>query len=335
MDDIQKLIDAAHAARPQEPRPHFGCSSIGHPCDRWLWLSWRWAVVPVFEGRILRLFRRGTREEATVVDDLRAIGMHITHTGPEQKTVDFGHGIKGSLDGVIEKGVPGAPTATPHILEVKTHNKRSFDKLTQGIAIDAPMHWAQMQAYMLGSGLHHGLYVAVCKDDDRIYTERVTLDEAKALALVDRAMRIVQADRMPEPLSADPTWYQCKMCAAHDLCHGSKTTKQVNCRTCANATATPDGWRCERYEADGIPVEYQRQGCDAHVLHPDLVPWQRHDSAHEWIAVYEIGGNLVANGETDACVFSSRELLANPDACASGDPLVTSMRQHHGGQVVG
>ena len=52
---IQALIDKHHESLAEPPRPHMGCSQLGHPCDRWLWLSFRWAIQPQFPGRILRL----------------------------------------------------------------------------------------------------------------------------------------------------------------------------------------------------------------------------------------------------------------------------------------
>jgi hypothetical protein len=60
---IANLIDEHHASQPDEPRLHLGGSMLGHPCDRWLWLSFRWAVREKFPGRIRRLFRRGNNEE--------------------------------------------------------------------------------------------------------------------------------------------------------------------------------------------------------------------------------------------------------------------------------
>ena len=100
-----EAIDAYHEASQGKPRPHMGCSTLGHACDRWLWLSFRWAVVEPFKGRILRLFRRGQNEEATVVADLKAIGMDIQHTGADQSRVDFGCHVSGSVDGVIASGM--------------------------------------------------------------------------------------------------------------------------------------------------------------------------------------------------------------------------------------
>ena len=62
-------------------------------------------------------------------------------------------------------------------------------------------------------GVDAALYCAVCKDDDRLFFERVKYDEKIATYYMDRARRIIQSDRMPEPINgASPEWFQCKRC---------------------------------------------------------------------------------------------------------------------------
>jgi hypothetical protein len=333
---IQALIDKAHEAKKEEPRPHMGASGLGHPCDRWLWLSFRWAVQPSFPGRILRLFRRGHEEEANIISDLRAIGMDVRSVASQHR-VDFGSHVSGSLDAIIDSGVPDAPK-TKHVAEFKTHSKKSFDALVKdGVEKSKPEHFVQMQVYMAGTGLDRALYLAVCKDDDRIHTERVKFDKDVALAAIARGQRIALSDRMPEPISADPaSWYQCKFCDASQFCAYTKTTEHVNCRTCAMATPLSDStWHCAKWDSV-IPLESQHTGCEGHVLHPDLVPWQRKDGPDDYTAVYEINGTNVANGDPEIeGVFSSRELLANASACADkGWTQLHDMRKQFGGRVV-
>lgn len=335
-NSIPARIDKHHESLFEPPRPHMGASALGHICDRWLWLSFRWAVHPKFPGRILRLFRRGQNEEAIIVSDLRAIGLDVRGSGQQQTRVDFGCHVSGSIDAIIESGVPEAPKKR-HIGEFKTHNKKSFDDLEKhGVEKSKPEHFFQMQIYMSGTKIDRALYVAVCKDDDRIYTERIRYDKNLAKKAVERGQRIAMADRMPEPISSDPSWYQCKFCPAHEFCHKTKTTKHVNCRTCALATAMPDStWHCAKWDAV-IPVDSQRTGCEGHVLHPDLVPWQRKDGPDDCTAVYEINGVNLANGDPEQeGVYGSKELLANAAACASGDAFIAEMRNDFGGRIVG
>ncbi len=111
---------------------------------------------------------------------------------------------------------------------------------------------------------------------------------------------------------------------------------QVNCRTCAHSSAKEDStWHCAKYDTSDIPVEFQRSGCECHVLHPDLVPWEMRCGPDKWTAVYVINGREVANGEGDARIYTSKEILANPQACAAGDEYVGEMRDVLGARVVG
>ncbi|MFA6778189.1 MAG: hypothetical protein WCU80_00190 [Paludibacteraceae bacterium] len=307
---ITALIDQRHEAlEVKHPRPYMGISSIGHVCDRWLWFQFRWAVIESFPGRMLRLFARGQREEALMVAELRGIGIVIHNTEDDQAEVSLGGWVKGHLDGIIDSGVPEAPK-TPHVWENKTHNKKSFDELERlGVKEAKPMHWAQMQCYMLGKGLSRALYTAVCKDDDRIYTERVRFDSEASRALVRRGQSIALEDHIPAPISLKPEWYQCKCCPGWDLCHGTRCTHEVNCRTCAHFTAHEDETcTCAFYSNSVIPPEAQYVGCANHVLHPDLVPWSIDRSlTTSTMAVYQIGAKKYANG---CGGFQSADLIA-------------------------
>ena len=127
VNTIATMIDQYHSSKKSKPRPHMGVSLLGHHCERWLWINFRWAVVEDFDGRILRLFRRGHSEEDTIIKDLRNIGIDIRSS---QRRVDFGNHVSGSLDGVIESGVPEAPKSR-HVAEFKTHSKKSFDDMVK------------------------------------------------------------------------------------------------------------------------------------------------------------------------------------------------------------
>lgn len=328
MHSVASRIDMAHELKLEQPRAHLGCSGLGHHCERYIWLNFRWAFIEKFSGRMLRLFRRGQLEEEQITNDLRMIGIRI---GGDQTRVDFGCHVSGSVDGVIESGVPEAPTKR-HVAEFKTHSLKSFKDLTKnGVEKSKPMHFAQMQLYMWGLDVDRALYVAVCKDDDSYYTERVELDRKMAQELVDKGHRLALADRMPPPISTDPSWYQCKMCPASDICHYSKKTKEVNCRTCAHSTSKDDStFYCEKHQGT-VPYKYQLEGCDDHVLHPDMVPWEIDaDQSTEWVAAYKVGDSVVKNGEGH---FKSSELIANAEACAM--PEIIKAKEVFGGEVVG
>jgi len=266
INTLPALIDRHHEKVSERPRFHMGASALGHHCDRWLWLSFRWVVVQTFPGRMLRLFRRGHMEEDVLMKDMRAVGIEFSDA---QASVDFGGFVKGSADAVIERGVPEAPRKR-HVAEFKTHNRQSFKALVKdGVRKSKPIHWAQMQVYMLGLEIDRALYVAVCKDDDSLYSERVRLDVDKARGLVERGHRISQSDRLPPPISTDATHWQCKMCPAHGFCHGGATVNR-SCRSCHYARAKDDGtFYCERHGAT-IPRSFEPKGCEKWEVIEDL-----------------------------------------------------------------
>jgi hypothetical protein len=329
VNSIANLIDTYHERKVEDKRSHLGASQLGHPCERWLWLNFRWVIEQKFPGRILRLFRRGHNEEASIISDLRAIGIDVRGS---QTRVSFGSHVSGSADAIAASGVPESPNK-PHVLEFKTSSKKMFDSLIKdGVEKSKPEHFIQMQVYMLGLGIDRALYLAICKDDDRIHTERIRLDKDLATKYVERGQRIALDDRMPPPLSTDESWYQCRFCPAHGFCHKQELPQKFSCRTCAHSTPKEDDtWRCEKHNADGIPVEFQRKGCDSGTIHPDIVHW-KYRTERDYV-VWDTPWGEIAQGEPDANIYSASEVLANPEACAKG--VAAEIRAAFDGKVVG
>ena len=132
--------------------------------------------------------------------------------------MDFGNHVSGSLDGIIERGVPGAPKKR-HVAEYKTHGLKSFNDLeAKGVKESKPLHWSQCQLYMNGTQIDRALYVGVCKNDDRLHIERIKYEEEEAVKLITKGHRVTSSDRLPAPLSTNPSWYQCKYCPCYKFC---------------------------------------------------------------------------------------------------------------------
>jgi len=255
-------------------RPHLGASQIGKECLRALWYGFRWTSPPGFDGRMLRLFNRGHREETELIKDLRAAGveLHAESAEGEQYRVSYhgGH-FGGSCDGV-GLGFPEAPKVW-HLFEAKTANDRSWKDLQKkGVRESKPEHYDQMQVYMDGLKLTRAIYISVNKNDDHLYVERIGYDKTHAKGIIAKAKTIIEAETPLSKISEDPSWYKCKWCDFSDVCHG-KAHELVdrNCRTCISATPTTTGeWRCELKEIY-LDVEQQKKGCSKHILIPDFV----------------------------------------------------------------
>jgi hypothetical protein len=335
-------IYAWHAGKLTPPRAYLGGSVIGKECERALWYGFRWAYGgESFDGRMLRLFERGQREEAVFVQELRAIGCEVYDidpaTGEQFRFKSCGGHVGGGLDGVV-KGVPEAPKAY-HVLECKTHNAKSFALLQKdGVAKAKPEHYAQMTLYMRWSQLDRALYLAVNKDTDELYAERVHLDATFADALEAKAERVVFAQEPPAGISADPAFFKCKFCPASTVCHTAKLPA-VSCRTCLHATPEREGdgrWTCAKWGSD-IPLDAQRTGCDRHLYIPTLLKrWGEAVDASEaegWVEYKAADGFVFRNGPRGPGSFESGELAAStPDLLR--DEATRTLRDAFGGRIV-
>lgn len=268
-------------------RDHLGASLIGAECTRSIWYAFRWATKAQHAGRMLRLFQTGHLAEPRFVADLRAIGVDVHDTDPgtgAQFVVrdDTGH-FGGSMDGVA-LGLPEAPK-TWHLLEFKTHSAKSFAELqAKGVQQAKPRHWAQMQTYMHLAGLQRSFYLAVNKDTDALYGERVRYDAEAALRLVARAHGVIGAARPAARISDDPAWWQCRQCDHQAVCHTGELP-EAHCRSCLHATPTDGGqWVCEA-EGKHLSPDDQRRGCPRHLYIPGLVRGEQVDADPEvgWV----------------------------------------------------
>lgn len=309
-----------YESKPQEHRPHMGASLIGHECERYIWLTFRWALTPTFPGRVLRLFSTGQREESRIVEELRGIGATVWETDPatgdQWRVSACGGHFGGSLDGVAQ-GLPEAPK-TAAVLEFKTHSHKSFtDLVAKKVAGAKPQHFDQMTVYMGLMDLERALYVAVNKDTDDVYTEWVHFEPVRFAKLMTKAQRLVDATTPPAKLSEEPTHWQCKFCNMHANCHGDKAA-EANCRTCCHVTPTPEGaWHCGAKGRD-LPLANQRAGCEQHLMMPPLVPYAEPvDGGEAWVGYrHRTNGTLFTNGQAvvpgHGPNFASKELQHCP-----------------------
>jgi hypothetical protein len=317
------------ARQSEQPRDYLGMSELGESCSRRLWYGWRWAGSPEFDGRMLRLFGSGHREEARLLDELRAIGLEVA--GEQHEVEACGGHAKGHLDGML-RGMQEAPAAW-HVFEAKTHNVKSFaDVKAKGVRESKPKHYAQMQLYMGSTGVERAAYFAVCKDNDEIYLERVHFDRAEFDRLIVKAHAIIGAASPPPRISDDAAWYECRFCPHHALCHGATVTPPPNCRTCAHASPVEDGkWKCEHWEAE-IPVDAQRTGCDEHRYIPALVPWlELADAGDDNVVVWR---NTVNGANVRQPDYLSREIHRVTDRAFLGDDFVASIKSTFPGSEV-
>ncbi len=277
-------------------RSHLGASLIGKECERAIWFDFRWVTRAQHPGRLLRLFETGQLEEARLVQNLRRTGATVLEVDPETgrqfRVQAHGGHFGGSLDG-IAINLLEAPK-TWHVLEFKTHSVKSFNDLVAKKVRDSkPLHFAQMQTYMHLMGLTRAMYLAVCKDTDDVYIERLEADATFAQGLMSKAERVIFSATPAPRVSVDPAWFQCRMCDHAPVCHGNQSdaaAPEVNCRTCLHATPVDGGWHCARHDRRLTEAD-QRAACAVHLFIPALVPGQQVDAGDDWVEYQFANGN--------------------------------------------
>lgn len=293
VDDIFAHYKKKGQAEPQ--RPHLGASLLGEACERKIHMSWKWADIPNFEGRLFRLFDRGHREEPWLIEDLQNTGIEIVGTQIPIPPFE-GHG--GGTCDILAKGFKQSP-AKVHVVDGKTASDWSFKKIVkEGVLKSKPVYYAQLQIYMFQLfpiyGCDRAMLIVVNKNNDDIHTERLKLDVDYVEALKEKLRRIRDTNRIPGRLS--PSNSECKFCHFSEACYNDNFTPQVNCRTCIHSTARPDGtWHCLKLNAS-IDEAVQRVGCPLHLFHPDLMNYGDPIQASEEEVHYrDNGGVLVIN----------------------------------------
>ncbi|MBO9484143.1 PD-(D/E)XK nuclease family protein [Salinisphaera sp. G21_0] len=320
-------------------RAHLGGSIIGRPCDRALWYTFRWCSDVKHGGQLLRLFQTGHLAEERFVSDLRNVGIKVFETDPatgKQFRVSACNGhFGGSFDGVGQ-GFIEAPK-TWHLIEMKTHNEKSFNNLVKkGVQEAKPEHFIQMQVYMYLADpqLTRAFYIAVNKNTDELYGERVRLDPVIGKAVVEKADCIIASDRPLSKISEDPSWYLCKFCDYHAICHGQETPA-VNCRTCMHSTPVENGeWHCARHDM-AIPDSVQKSGCELHLYNPYLLEQfaEPIDSGEFWIRYrLKSAAEEFVTG-TDKGQLSSQEIQAVEDKSLLTDEKLAGLKTQFDGTI--
>lgn len=248
-------------------RSHLGASGVGDECARKIWYGFRWATRQQHGGRLLRLFNRGHLEEARFLAMLLCIGVEIyqqDENGKQFKISDAGGHFGGSGDGV-GINIPDLDSNTPALLEFKTSAHDLFAKVKkEGVRKNKFEHYVQMQVYMRKMGLAVALYMVVDKNNDELYGEIVPFDGTIADEFISRGVRLVWADKEPEPISRSPGWFKCKWCDHRAVCHLHKAPDR-NCRTCTFSQPLDDGeWYCTNNSEKPVQLtkEQQLDGCD-------------------------------------------------------------------------
>ena len=294
-DPISHTVLAIWSAYEAKPRS-FGdsrgipMSMVAEPCDRKTWYALRWANPPEFiTGAKQRRFDTGNIEEERLLADLERAGIVVERADPatgKQFRVSLADGwLRGKLDGRATN-IPEAPVAV-HVVECKSHNDKSFkDLVKKKLQASKPDHYAQTQMYMHAQNLARALYIAVNKNTDELYAERIEYDAAFCLRAEAKVEYIVKQDAAPPKLFEDPdakSAYPCSWCPARPQCHEGEFARR-NCRTCISAELCSGATvRCTLFNKE-LSYDEQQVGCGLHLYLPSLVPGEQIDAKDDPVA---------------------------------------------------
>lgn len=261
MDELKHKLD--YPLIEEHPRHYLGMSQIGHPCDRYLQLYFRWVDTVKLPRQIRRLFDFGHIAEGQMTKEFERIGCTIY--GQQAEYVGFAGHWMGHSDGKITD-VPGK--AGRWLLEYKTHNHKWFkvlkkDKVKKGF----PKHYDQSQRYLADEPDLDGImYVGYNKDDSDYYIEFIPRDEARANELTNREHHIMFLDTLADKIGNGLiNWHECRFCDMKYVCHGKKPVKKT-CRSCIEAEVRDNGvWYCTQWDKK-LSIKEQRDGCDEYDL---------------------------------------------------------------------
>lgn len=351
LEAVAAAIEASN--RTERPRPYLGMSAIGHDCERFLWLNFRWCgpAGGGFDAESLANFEDGHRVEDVMAARLRMVpGLELftvdPGTGRQFGFSDHGGHFRGHIDGAV-RGLLQAPKAW-HVWEHKASGKvgellRHKAKGEKGaLAKWNATYYAQAVLYMHYSHMERH-YVTVSAPGGRMpwVGVRTNADPDAATQLREKGLRVITAQAPAARLSDDPAHWKCKGCAMAELCHGTRLPP-VSCRTCVHATPELDGdgrWSCAKFGTD-LSVADQAKGseCPAHLFVPALLwRWGEVVDASEqegWIEYRTPGGLVFRNGTWGEGSFTSRELAACSGPAVLADAEFLAIRARYQGRVV-
>jgi len=195
-------------------------SSAGE-CVRSLWAGLRGeAPDEEIEPRILAVFEMGHAVEAMAVKLLRDADYLVMRQ--QERIEAYGGRVVGHIDGTTLLG-PSKHEQTEYLLEIKSANTKRFDELLPiGYEAWNPKYADQLHAYMGFLGLAHALVVVVCKDDSRIWSERVRFDRDRFIAINQKLRAALDSEMVPARPSEATSQFcgYCKYCSRAEWCWG-------------------------------------------------------------------------------------------------------------------
>ena len=223
--DITKLINESIAKQPLDaPRRYIGASSIGRECSREIWYSFNDVVGGKISAQLKTTFKIGKILEDMILDDVESIGFELERPGEinnylfcRDKDVAI---FQGHMDAILY-----LTRDHPVIFDAKTCKNSSFNAFKKdGLKSWSSTYYAQMQAYMGMTDIHHACLLALNKDTSEYHHEWIDYDDIYYHELKARAAEISKSTEPPERINKSPLFWVCNSCRFKTVCHTGDTS---------------------------------------------------------------------------------------------------------------
>ncbi len=213
----------------ENKRTYLGGSRIGVECERAL--QYEVSQTPKdtdkkFNGRILKVFKRGHLLEEQTAEWIRQAGFGLLTANQNGKQFEFkimDGKVAGHCDGIFISG-PVSFGPYPKLWECKCLQEKTWKSLKKDkLKKSSPVYFAQVQFYMKHLNLvkNPALFCAVNANTMEIFWESIEYDENYVKGLDAKAIRVLNACETNEILPRfypSKDFFKCKFCDWRKRC---------------------------------------------------------------------------------------------------------------------
>jgi hypothetical protein len=302
--EVVRRILESYKQREDYYTERLGASSISsRNCNLYWWHSFRWARKEETEPEIIRMFALGHLLEEWALSDLKNAGYRIEDKDSNGQQHERQSGVVvHKCDGIIY-GVDDADENEPYLLEIKGLKQESLDKVRdKGLQKGSPGYFKQLQIGLTLFQMKAGLFVAISKNGNDFYIERVLRDSKLGVALIDQANATAALKEPPPKTQTSDQSTECRFCSIRNQCweenqrFGQYRPVEKNCRSCRFFDVKIDGTDpvhlCGK-TSKALSYDEQRAGCDQYRIINSMVPHQLVDDTPTESEFVDLSGDTI------------------------------------------
>lgn len=208
----------------EKKRNYIGASTIGHQCDRKIWLDYMGEEAE-YPPKTLLNFEIGKSLEKMILGVLSECEDFEVEVGTESNNYlecsdkDIPE-FKGHVDAILK-----TPFEKKIILEIKTTKDSGFSRLMHKDLNKAGLknwnmgYYTQLQSYMGMMNVPRAILIVINKDNSELYEEIIFFNAMFYEGIKAKARQILEAQTIPEKINKSPLFTICHNCKYKRKCH--------------------------------------------------------------------------------------------------------------------